>query len=445
MPWSLLVKLDVELGGIKSTWNYAGSLTFQNWLESRPWQQAGGFCVVRTEAAARDVTFSAIQRAAHAIHSDNGNFSVKLVECGGSAGTPQHALMRHFQLTRDPLASVDAMRINLHDNKQLIVFAEQEPVDGTEWERFIALSEYLCKSTKAVPLAIAVLDTRSVLSHEPTCNFHAGNVDLQVFAGATAIDESSVWARYRYLRVWWDVGGCYERAQALSQRCMGVTVGDDDGLESVLQSYAEETVKCHSAWPMLQVMHGITLGNSPQKSSAIEIEAELLEARFLWRPPGLQSLRVAPLAARALLAERELQDAKRWSLRSSLVCGPLTSECLGLCQFFETQIRARLHGRDDRSRLPPAVADRLKEFQDGNDEYVRYPTGHPAPPLRPQDILAFASFGETLTSCPRTAVSNADRRVQHLRNCLAHGHYVTWWHCRVALQLLRSLDVRPRG
>lgn len=436
------MRLDVELGGITSTWNYAGSLTFQNWLEGRPWQQAGGLCVVRTEAAARDVAFRAIRRAAHAIHSDDGNFSVKLVECGGTAGTPQHALMRHFQLTRGPVESADALRVSLRDVKQLLVFAEQEPVDAVEWERFIALAEHLSKSAKAVPLAIAVLDTRSVLSHEPTCSFHAGHVDLQVFAGATALGDASVWARYRYLRVWWDAGGCYERARALSQRCMGVAVGDDDGLEDALQSYAEETVRRHVAWPMLQSTHGIAVDRSPSGRSVVEIEAELLDAQLLWRPPGLQSLRVVPLAARCLLVEQALPEAKRWALRSSLVCGPLTSECLGLCQFFETQIRIRLHGRDDRNKLPDEVENRLKEFQSGGSKYVRYPVGHPAPPSRPQDILAFASFGEALTSCPRVAVSDADRGVQHLRNCLAHGHYVTWWHCQLALQLLHRLDAR---
>ena len=438
------MRLEVGLGNVTSAWSYPGSLTLQNWLEARPWQRAGGLCVVRTELAAREIAFRSIRRAAHAVHADDGIFSVKLVECGGVAGTPQAALMRHFQLTRAPMESVDALRLSLRDAKQLLVFVEQEHVDVREWERFIALTEHLGKSAKVVPLAIAVLDSRSILAHEPTCNFHAGHADLQVFSGANTLDDLDVWARYVYLRVWWDTGGCVERAFALSQHCASVAVGDDEGFEQVLQAFALNTTRCHKAWPRLQSMHATAQGPQTPARGATEVEAELLDARFLWRPPGLQSLRVVPVAARALLAERSLPETHRWSLRSTLVCSPLVSECLGLCQFFETQIRARLYGRDDPSRLPSTVNDRLREFQSGATDYVRYPSDHPAPPNRPQDVLAFASFGETLQSCPRPAVSDPDRSVQHLRNCMAHGHYVTWWHCQLILQLLRGLDVRAR-
>ncbi|WP_322005119.1 hypothetical protein [Paraburkholderia tropica] len=436
------MRFDVELGGVTSAWNYAGSLTLQNWLEGRPWQKAGGFCVVRTETASRDIAFRAIRRAAHAIHSDDGMFSVKLIECGGDAGTPKSALMRHFQLTRNPMEVAETLRLRLRDTMQLLVFAEQEPVDVDEWERFIALAEHLSKSAATVPLAITVLDVRSILSHEPTCSFHAGHIDLQVLAGASALDDAAIWAKYVYQRVWWDTGGCLERAYALSRRCADVPVGDDEGLEDALQAYALETMHGHAAWPKLKSIHDKASVAKTSARSYLEAEAELLEARLLWRPPGLQSLRLVPFVSRALLAERTLADASRWSLRSALVCSPLVSECLGVCQFLETQIRARLHGRDNQSKLPADVGRRLKEFQDGGSEFVRYPISHPAPPKHQNDILAFASFGETLNSCPPGAVSDPYRRVQHLRNCLAHGHYVTWWHCKLALQLLRSLDTK---
>ena len=268
------MRLDVELGGITSPWSYAGSLTFQNWLEETPWQRAGGLCVVRTETAARDIAFRSIRRAAHAIHSDDGMFSVRLVECGGNAGTPQSALMRHFQLTQSPVEAAAALRLSLRDARQLLVFAEQEPVGADEWERFIALAEHLSKSAKAVPLAIAVLDTRSIISHEPTCSFHSGHVNLDVLADATALRDSDVWARYLYLRVWWDAGGCLERASALSQRCAGVSVGDDDGLEEALQAYASDTARRHAAWPILQSMHAVTAGIQTPLHGAIEMEAE---------------------------------------------------------------------------------------------------------------------------------------------------------------------------
>lgn len=434
------MKFEIELGGITSAWTYTGSLTFQNWLSERRWQTSGGLCVVRIEPAARDIAFNSIRSAAHAVHCDDGEFCVKLIPCGGAAGTPQAALMRHFQLNRSPVEAAESLRLSLRSVKQLVVFFEQDPVDADEWERFMALSEHLSKSTKAIPLAIVVLDGRSVLSQEPICVYQAGHADLQIFSGSTALSDDDIWARYVYLRSWWDAGGCFERASALWKHCSSVNPGDDERLEAVLQSYALSTVSSHAAWSKLKSRHGIVGGAQASVQSTLAIGTELLDARFLWRPPGLQSLHVVPLAARALLAEQGLPESYRWSLRSALVCSPLAAECLNLCQFFETQIRSRLHGRDDLSKLPSAVDDRQREFQDGLTEYVRYPTLHPAPPDRPQDLLAFASFGEALSSCPRSAVSDADRSVQYLRNSLAHGHYITWWHCQLALKQLRRLD-----
>lgn len=436
------MKFEVELGGISSAWTYAGSLTFQNWLNERRWQTSGGLCVVRIEPAARDIAFNSIRNAAHAVHCDDGEFCVKLIPCGGTAGSPEAALMRHFQLSGSPVEAAERLRLNLRSVKQLLVFFEQNPVDADEWERFMALSEHLSKSTKAIPLAIVVLDGRSVLSQEPICVFQAGHTDLQIFSGSTALSDDEIWARYVYLRSWWDAGGCLEHASALWKRCSGINHGNDEGLEAELQSYALDTVSSHAAWSKLKFRHGIVGDAQEPAQSALEVETELLDARFLWRPPGLQSLHVVPLAARALLAERWLPESYRWSLRSALVCSPLAAECLNLCHFFETQIRSRLHGRNDLSKLPSAVNDRQREFQDGLTEYVRYPIPHPAPPNRPQDLLAFASFGEALSSCQRVAVSDADRSVQHLRNSLAHGHYVTWWHCQLALKQLRRLDAK---
>ena len=436
------MRFEVELGGITSTWTYPGSLTFQNWLNERRWLTSGGLCVVRIEPAARDIAFNSIRSAAHAVHCDDGEFCVKLIPCGGTAGTPQSAMMHHFQLNGSAVEAAESLRLSLRSARQLLVLYEQDPVDADEWERLMALSEHLSKSTKAIPLAIVVLDCRSVLSQEPTCVFQAGHADLQIFSGSTALSDDDIWARYVYLRCWWDAGGSLEHALALWKHCSSVNPGDDENLEAKLQSYALDTVPRHAAWPKLKSRHGIVVDAQVPAQSALEIEAEVLDARFLWRPPGLQSLHVVPLAARALLTEGLLPEPDRCSLRSALVCSPLAAECLNLCQFFETQIRSRLHGRGDLSKLPSEVNDRQRAFQDGFTEYVRYPTRHPAPPDRQQDLLAFASFGEALSTCPRQAVSDADRSVQHLRNSLAHGHYVTWWHCKLALKQLRRLDAK---
>ena len=438
------MRLDVQLTGVTSSWRFPGSSTFQAWLERRPWLDDGGLCVLRTPESFREVVFDSIKRAAHAVHGDDGAFSVRFVSCGGTGGTPRQALMGHFNLNRGPLESRDAIRLSLRDRRQLLVFAEQSSISVGEWETFAALIEHLRKSVLPVPLAIVVLDARSLLNCEPLCQFVFGYTGLQVFSGGAALDEVAVWHRYLHMRVWWDAGGSVLHAQELSARCLGTSLGDDTTLEAVLQAYAVETLRSHAGATALRSLHGVAQPSGGPIQVPARLEAELLDAQLLWRPPGLQSLHVVPFAARAMLAEASVPVDKAWRLRAELVCAPLASEILSLCQFFEVQIRTRLRGREDRSRLTQETGTRFQNFIDGNDRFAHYPSGHPSPPSKAQDVWAFASFGEMLNCCPPAAVSDLDRSVQHLRNCLAHGHYVAWSHSSHALRALRYLDAAPR-
>lgn len=438
------MQVDIQLSGVTSSWRFPGSATLQTWLERRPWLDDGGLCVLRTPDSATGMLFDAIRRSAHSVHGDDGHFSVRLVMCGGGLETPCQALTNHFNLNRSALESRDAIRLNLRDKRQLLVFAERSAVSIDEWEAFAALIEHLSKSALAVPLAIAILDARSQLNCEPVCQFVFGYSNLQVFEGAAALDELAVWKRYLHMRSWWDAGGYLAHAQHLSELCEGVPQGDDSATEAVLQTYAVESLKCHPGAATLRAMLGIAQKSGGAIQVPTRLEAELLEAHLLWRPPGRQSLHVVPFAARAMLAEANLPVDKILRLRTELVCAPLMSEILGLCQFFEAQIRSRLRGREDASHLTGEATTRFQNFIAGRDRFANYPAGHPSPPGRVDDVFAFASLGELLKCCPNRAVSDLDRSVQHLRNCLAHGHYVAWSHCCYALRALRNLDTGSR-
>ena len=251
------MQLDVQLAGVTSSWRFPGSATFQTWLERRPWLDDGGLCVLRAPYNAAGMVFDAIRRSAHSVHAEDGQFSVRRVMCGGGHDTLRLALMNHFNLNRSPLESRDAIRRNLRDRRQLLVFAEQSAVSIDEWEAFVALIEHLRKSALPVPLAIVVLDARSHVNCEPVCQFVFGYTSLRVFDGAAALDEPAIWARYLHVRAWWDVGGSLAHAQDLSALCMGIAHGDDAALEAVLQAYAVESLRRHAGAATLRALLGV--------------------------------------------------------------------------------------------------------------------------------------------------------------------------------------------
>jgi hypothetical protein len=129
-----------------------------------------------------------------------------------------------------------------------------------------------------------------------------------------------------------------------------------------------------------------------------------------------------------------------WALRHHLVCAPVAGEILSLCLQFESQIQTNLHGRQDRGKLSDQTIANQDRFKLGRDDFVVYPRAFPALPDTPDDVWAFASLGESLKSCPMSAVPDLYWQTLKLRNAIAHGHYVGWPHIRAALRMLRYFD-----
>jgi hypothetical protein len=165
----------------------------------------------------------------------------------------------------------------------------------------------------------------------------------------------------------------------------------------------------------------------------------LRAARLLWSPPGLQRSELVPWASRYLLSDKSIPEALVPRLRHNLVCTPIASEILTHCLNAEAKIRTHLAGKQ---RTPPdsRTEQSHKRFCEGGDEFVRYPSSYPLPPVRDNDVWAFAPLGDTIAACDRASVSEKLWETVRLRNAVAHGHYVTWAHLKYATQQQRRFD-----
>jgi hypothetical protein len=85
-----------------------------------------------------------------------------------------------------------------------------------------------------------------------------------------------------------------------------------------------------------------------------------------------------------------------------------------------------------------------QRFVDGQAHAMLYPQAHPARPDRDEDVWAFASLGETLNLVPSLSKDKSDAywRIAHLRNSIAHGHYVCWIHIKQATAAIRRFGLR---
>ena len=83
---------------------------------------------------------------------------------------------------------------------------------------------------------------------------------------------------------------------------------------------------------------------------------------------------------------------------------------------------------------------RLAEFRAHPEHIARrlYPSAHPS---RPDDAWSFATFGQTVNAVVAhgTYEREALHRLLHLRNAVAHCHYVSWAAVEELLSLQRRL------
>lgn len=436
--------VDVTLAGYTSSWAFAGSKKFNAWADTKPWISDGGICVIRTAGSDYyDFLFSSIGRTVRGIQGDGGRFDVRRIECGGFLGTPFSALLSALGIAPNlgVFEARDPIRDYLQCRPTAFVFVELEPVDPADWEVLVNLIEHYRKASKSVCICAVVLDPRGVVHSEPMCDFTVGRTTHQVLAEAADVEEAALWPAYLHQRLCWEAGGNIGYALSLSRQISEARTGDDDQVEEWFQSHSAQSMSHQPAFDDLKEL--VALGPSllqTNQQRADVLRCNLLLRQLLWRPPGMQSLRVVPWASRVLLVQQSVPDCQVWTLRHSLVCAPLATEILALCLQSESHIRAKLHGRGSIDSISSQTHESYERFKSGEDEFVVYPNKHPAPPHNSGDIWAFASLGETLRACPKSAVSDLYRSTVRLRNCIAHGHYVGWHQVKIALRQLRHFD-----
>lgn len=437
--------LEISIAGYASHWTFHGSRTFSTWAEARPWLREGGLCVIRTESAeVGDLVIPSICRAVHGANGGDSRLDIRRLEVGGQAGTPTRALLREFELdpTISPFEARDKIRTCLLDRSFLLVFIESAPVDPNDWEEIVSLLEYYRKSTNPVRLSAVVIDGRGAVRLEPICDFLNGRPTHHVLSDVSStMDEGQLWPAYLHHRAAWEAGGCLSYAMSLGSNLTRGSAGDDEAVEVALQTHANERLAGHAGRQLLCELAGLGAGGErPDQGRLRTLQAELFALNLLWRPPSMNSLHVVPWAARALLAIPRIPKKQIWALRHHLVCAPMAGEILSLCLKFESQIQTKLHGRQDRSKISTQTVANQDRFRSGGDDFVVYPRAFPALPNTAEDVWAFASLGESLKSCPTSAVPELFWQTLRLRNAIAHGHYVGWSHVRMALRMLRYFD-----
>lgn len=438
------MQLEVSIAGYVSNWTFRGSRIFSAWAEAKPWSHEGGLCVIRTESTdIADLVIPSVRRAVHGANSGDARLDVRLLEVGGKAGTPTQALLRDFELDQaiSPFEARDKIGACLLDRSFVLVFIEVEPVDISDWEAIVGLLEYYCKSTNPIRLSAVVIDSRGVVRSEPVCDFLNGRPTHYVLSEVSStMDEGLHWPAYLHHRAAWEAGGCLSYATSVGSELLRGAAGDDDAIEVALQAHANDHLLGHAGRHLLCELVGLGSGGArPSPTRLRVLQADLLAMSLMWRPPSMSSLHVVPWAARALLAMPGLPRKQVWALRHHLVCSPIAGEILSLCLRFESQIQTKLHGRQDSSKLSNQTILNQNRFRSGGDNFIVYPRAFPALPDTEDDVWAFASLGENLSSCVDT-VPGLYWDTLRLRNAIAHGHYVGWPHVRMALRMLRYFD-----
>lgn len=439
------MQLEIAIAGYASNWTFRGSRTFSTWAEAKPWSHEGGLCVIRTESAdVADFVLPSVRRAVHGANGGETRLDVRKLAVGGEAGTPTQALLREFELdpTISPFEARDKIRTCLLDRSFLLVFVEVAPVNLDDWEAIVNLLEYYRKSTDPVRLSAVVIDGRGAVRSEPVCDYLNGRPTHHVLSEVSStMDEGLHWPAYLHHRAAWEAGGCLSYATSVGSELTRGAAGDDEAVEAALQGHANDGLLGHAARPLLCELVGLgSEGARPSPTRLRGLQADLLGASLLWRPPSMSSLHVVPWAARALLAMPGLPRKQVWALRHHLVCAPLAGEILSLCLQFESQIQSNLHGRQDRSKISAQTIANQDRYKSGGDDFIVYPSAFPATPNAADDVWAFASLGENLRSCSTAAVPDLYWQTLKLRNAIAHGHYVGWPHVRKAIRMLRYFD-----
>ena len=438
--------LEVTLAGHTDLWACPGSFGLAAWFGALPWAQSGGAVVVQS-APERGATtvIDALTRAVFSAQGDRGNLRVVKLSEVDSRAAPLQVLGR--EICQLPTGKYDARKVfgGALQDAYVFVLTALDPVPMTWWDDLCELVEWAAKTSWSGPLACVMVDEAGRFAAEPAHDFRSGQPTSQLFALQLG-SPITLWQAYAHRRIAWEVGGNLELAYRLDEMATGVPVGDEIGLESVLNQFAEDMARV-SKEALERLLR--FLGSSPRSGNStaayaldVDDRREMELASLLWPAEGRRTPRLTPWTARAIAKTAE-GYYHREQLRAALVCAPLATELLRVCFELETRIRAdRLS--DMTTETPSLETKRnFERFCRGGDDFVRYPAGHPAIPSEDADVWAFASLVEVLKATRErspAAIPDSYESARLLRNTVAHGHYVCWHHIQRASSLIRSIN-----
>lgn len=436
--------LDVVLGGYETQWRFDGTIGLDRWLRAVPWVQDGGACVIRLSGSDDgDEVAEAVQRSVHGHDAGGTNVQVRLIYPDAIAEGVVAGVVDALGIASG-LGEWDTLQLiaaELHRDANVFVAlppATQSARDlGQEAND---LRDRLSKLERHAPFTVLLMAN----AHCPATTV-LRSFDFRVGEPLHGVLEEarggpgvlSLWPAYVHARLAWECGGDRRRAQMLADHVSGqIRPGDDETLEKLLNEWAraqlnaEPPERVRALWAIVG-----TLGGNGEPGTA----EDLANHGLLWHPRGARTAWPLPWTARALAQARPEHPVAAY-LRSAMVCLPLAAELMARCQEIEHQLRGVLLRDTDGnlSNPPPDAFANWTRCRQGQDEIVRYPASHPAPPVRPTDAWMFATLGQFLfdRSGPlKRQPSDMETRLVRLRNAVAHGHHLGWRH----LVMMRDL------
>jgi hypothetical protein len=457
------VNLGVSVAGHTAEWRFRDSPPLEAWLAGRPWMGRPEARVVRISDASLASAFIEGLRKAIRSHDDGQGNVLREVSEDDLAGGVVDALTYACAISPAEGNRFETFRrlvYALVDHPTVLVVPPlvaslpglaKTPDPATRSLPGVAGAESsmprldeardwldgVYRTSNAVHVLVLLLDTPArPVTDEGVLDLSVG---LPVGPLLGEMEPGEQWRAYLHHRLAWEVGGAPERAAARGEDVLDLGIGDDEGFERALNRAAV----AESAHLSPELMRGARayLEHQAKQDRSREFlagEAMRLEREGLvWRPPEFDRLLPVPWLARALLNEKEIL-ASIFHLRGCLVCAPLAHELLSRCFDLETYERAGLYAARGHRAPPEPAVKRWEDYHQSVSAEL-YPHACPGQPDGPWPLATFGEFLKVMADGePRR---DAWYRLLHLRNHLAHGHYVSWG----AVCLLREVEEQLRG
>lgn len=427
------MNLRVHLAGHWAWWRFQQSGRLDEWLSSEPWRREGDVVVLRIPGRKLfERIAEALGRAARSSDT-HGDVEVRVLPAIGDTRSLEQRLRFLLDLS-DAATSRDFCEHLARFMTRptiFVAFVDGPSSAGLADDEARRLRDRLAFVREGSAATFVLMDVAEAPLTGDVIRLTIGRPLDSALHLEDSTEERS-WRAYVHTRLAWEVAGDVGTAFDWNESGFSdLTPGDDDCLERLLNERAKSMFDSLDSSLAEQLSDALgqprpNLANAPWNE------------RFCWNPSGEDWRRPAPWLARALLL-RCRNHCGRSLLRSCLVCSPLAREILDRCMVLEARERAR---SGSQTQSPDADSQSRKnwdEFQrNARVESSLYPKCCPARPQEPVELAAFGEFIQ-LTKPPNRSEYDPRYDLLHLRNAIAHGHYVNWQALRLLWQIEEKL------